>query len=285
MDLKAIHRFLFHPLSEQHSQEEKIVSVLTITALSIITAGLFTVVFGIENWRTRQISIHKQSPSTFIQNVPASFKKTPSPKHMVVDHRSALAKPFPPTKHQREKAYGKSFRPKEKIFNETKENYLKRTQREHLKGYFEIWAFDKRWEWFKPNPTATSPGAHYDWWMFPVSRSSAGYGDTFAVNFEQINSLKSDEEFIKNYRRGVELVLLSWGWNVKLDRPVPESQRSDAQRWEGYGVRLGKMADSLYLFGEIELYAKVQKFFNHIRHQYPLEQWVIDSCSRQVVQV
>lgn len=281
MDQKVVYNFLFHPLSKQHSEPKKIASVLTITALTIITGGLFAVAFGIEHLRTRKLT--PQTPHhTFIHSIAPTFKQAAAAprKHIIFDHTTALVKKTAPTKAQRERAYAASFRPGGKLFNESKEHYVKRVQSEHLNEYFEVWAFDKRWEWFKPNPSGNSPGAHYDWWMFPISRSSSGYGELFALDAEQIKTLKADKEFMKNYRRGVELVLLSWGWDIRHGRPVSEEERTKDQRWEGYGVRLGKMANSLFLLEEMDLYGKVQKFFEHIRHEYPLEGWVVENCSR-----
>lgn len=152
---------------------------------------------------------------------------------------------------------------------------------------FESWILPRSggvlpdWGHFKPSR------AHYDWWTFPVQRASS-YGLQYAVNDKDVESLKKDPEFMVNFRRGVELVLNSWGLDPVKDSPIPESIRYLEQQWEGYGVRLGKMADSLLLFGEQDLYASMQNFFlSKCRPldrsgTYPLDPWVIKACSHKL---
>lgn len=175
---------------------------------------------------------------------------------------------------QREKAYGLPFHEGPRMPGEPKVEYLIRTQEEHLKEYFEIWAYDKRWDMFHTS--------HYDWWMFPIPRPSVQKGELFAVSLKEIEELRSNPESMKNYRRGVELVLLSWGWDVNTGEMVPSGNRGARQSWEGYGVRLGKMADFLFRFGEEELYEQVVKFYNQVKGIYPLEVWVKECCARRL---
>ncbi len=158
--------------------------------------------------------------------------------------------------------------------DQNKLNHLKQKHSEQLKN-FEMWAQSSNWKMFKPQ------FSHYDWWTFPISRASAGQGTTYAVNKQEIETLKSDPIFMNNYRRGVELVVQSWGWDLANECPLPVAKDRE---WTGYGVRLGKMADSLYLFNEKELYSKLQKFFKHINTpQYPqLESWVLHVLSQNV---
>lgn len=156
---------------------------------------------------------------------------------------------------------------------------IKQRQAQQLQQ-FEAWADANDWKMFGPEYS------HYDWWMFPVTRPSASYGIYFSVNPAEITQLKSDEAFMHNYRRGVELVVNSWGWDLIQEKPIPDELRTSDQQWTGYGVRLGKMADSLYSFGEIVLYRKLQLFFKEIcvplMSQYPLESWVEQVLKKEI---
>lgn len=159
--------------------------------------------------------------------------------------------------------------------DQNKLNHLKQKHSEQLQS-FEKWAKNTDWKMFKPEHS------HYDWWTFPISRASSGQGTTYSVNKQEIEALKTDPVFMKNYRRGVELVVQSWGWDLQNDRPIAPSDRTKDQEWTGYGVRLGKMADSLFLFNEKELYNKLKMFFRHINNPpYPkLDGWVVETLSR-----
>jgi hypothetical protein len=129
---------------------------------------------------------------------------------------------------------------------------------------FEAWARKEDWGRFA--------NSHYDWWMFPISRSSMGQGDTYTVLKPEIETLKQDPEFMQNYRRGVELVVKSWGWD--LDKGLPLENKKPSQQWTYYDVRLGKMADSLNLFGEKELFDKLQKCVKQCTNVDKLQGWV-----------
>lgn len=118
---------------------------------------------------------------------------------------------------------------------------------------FEMWA--KNQEWSKIHQ------AHYDWWMFPVDRPSRGHGDRFALSQEEIEVMKKDPDFMRDYRRGVVLVVKAWGWDLEKDQAIVNPQYSQGQKWNGYGVRLAKMSDSVRLFGEWGLHTKLKKFF------------------------
>lgn len=152
------------------------------------------------------------------------------------------------------------------------QNKIKNLKEQHSKQLklFEQWAESGDWKRFKPEYS------HYDWWAFPITRPSSGYGNTYAVNEKEIEALKADTDFMKGYRRGVELVVKSWGWDINRDAQIPESERNSDQTWTGYEVRLGKMGDSLYLFGEKELFEKVKRFYQSVcvPSKYPLSDWV-----------
>ncbi len=229
MRLEGVYNFLFHPCSEKHSEVCKAISIATIVALSILTAGGFLLLFSYFNWKDHQVSVQTGQNSALNHLWTSQFA--------------------------------------------TKPDLIKNKLSQQL-VQFETWAAAGDWERFTPKYS------HYDWWMFPVSRSSQQYGDTFAVSQEDVAALKADKEFMQKYRQGVKLVLKSWGWDAETHGPVVNGKPE--QRWTGYGVRLGKMAQSLDLFGEETLYQEVQRFYHSsCKNSYPLERWVVDAVSNR----
>ena len=130
-----------------------------------------------------------------------------------------------------------------KILNE------KRKQAQQLQQ-FEKHARDGNW--------GEIHSAHYDWWMFPINKTSASYGDAYYFPNKALEELRKDKEFMDSFRRGVELEALAWGWSIKRNAPVAVPGKD--QRWTGYGIRLAKMADSLWLLGEFEMFQSMQLF-------------------------
>lgn len=131
---------------------------------------------------------------------------------------------------------------------------------------FEKWARQGKWHMFHHD------NSHYDWWMFPVSRSSSGQGDTYAVYAPEIALLKSDPDFMRDFRRGAELVARSWGWDITTGQPA--SPCLPNQKWENWPVRLGKMADSLRLFGEESYRTNMRPFALQRTNWRSFEGWV-----------
>ena len=123
---------------------------------------------------------------------------------------------------------------------------------------FEDFARSGQWHLFRPEHS------HYDWWAFPIiidfDNPSAKTRE-YAVTHEEIQELKKDPEYMTRYRRCIQLVVQSWGWDLEHDCAIPESERHPDQRWTGYGVRLGKMMKSIRFFEEKELFRKLQHFF------------------------
>lgn len=119
---------------------------------------------------------------------------------------------------------------------------------------FETWAAAQQWDKIHH--------AHYDWWMFPVSRSSSAYGDRFSVSPAEVEAFKRDSAFMTHYRRGFAIVVEAWGWDLEKGEPIAvDPNNSKGQVWDGYGVRLAKMSDSALLFKEYDLHLKLKKFF------------------------
>lgn len=125
---------------------------------------------------------------------------------------------------------------------------LKRKQREQLYE-FECWAAAGEWNEFHRR--------YYDWWMFPCSQSGS-YGEAYTVYAEEINELKRDSIFVRRYLRGVELLLLSWGWRLKDRKMVDQLQ--GFQEWANRPIRLHQCASSLLQFGFKEEFDSVRMY-------------------------
>lgn len=104
--------------------------------------------------------------------------------------------------------------------------------------------------------------AHYDWWMFPVDQSST-YAYAWTVYDEDVAALRARPGFLADYRDGVRLLLLAWGWSVESGLAV--AQPAPEQRWQYWPIRLEKCGRSLWLFGEFELYAAVRTYALNLR--------------------
>lgn len=103
---------------------------------------------------------------------------------------------------------------------------------------FEAWAASGEWERFHTS--------HYDWWTFPIDKPSS-YGLKYTVYAEDIAELKRDAAFMERLRRGIELLTLSWGWD--LNKAAPLAQTAPGQSWHQWPVRLHKAALAAKLFG------------------------------------
>jgi len=121
---------------------------------------------------------------------------------------------------------------------------------------FEQWSLQDDWEQFH--------SSHYDWWVFPVNRRSS-YGMKWVVYENEINQLKEDSSFLEQYRKGVELVSASWGWDVLnktyILHPKP------GQCWHHWPVRLYKAASSVRLFGYDELFESLKIYAHDLMRQ------------------
>lgn len=122
---------------------------------------------------------------------------------------------------------------------------LKLKQSEQL-ALFEIWAENHDWLSFHT--------AHYDWWMFPIDQPSR-LGFAFTIYRDEVEILKGDAEFVKNYLRGVKLLLLSWGWDLEKMEVITNAEKD--QNWHNWPIRLYKCAQSLALFGFEKEYISV----------------------------
>lgn len=204
--INSVYRFFFHPFSEEHSLPVKVLSVITVVALSVLTAGIYFIVFLRENGK-----------SPFVE-------KTVVPEQ-----------PLGPVSG----------------FVGIQE--LKRKQADHL---LKLQALAKRGQWEHLREHTLHRDSGFDWWMFPIDRTSQGQGDKYKLGPKDVELLKADPEFMESYRTGVKLVLCSWGWDAFSNSSIQNNE----QRWTGYQVRLGKMVHSLLLFEERELLESVKQF-------------------------
>lgn len=131
---------------------------------------------------------------------------------------------------------------------------IKKHHKDQL-AQFKAWEANREWKEIHQ--------AHYDWWMFPVSRPSSGYKLRFMVekDSEDLRALKNDKDFMDSYREGVALVVRAWGWDLEKGAPIANPDTAEGQGWDGYGVRLAKMGSSSLLFGEQGQYEKLKKFY------------------------
>ncbi len=144
---------------------------------------------------------------------------------------------------------------------------LKARQEEHLA---KLNQFAEKKLWTHLQTHTNHPDSGFDWWMFPIDRKSATHGTLYQITALEVAELKKDPVFMKNYREGVILIAQSWGWNL-IDR---SDQTSDLQKWTNYQVRLGKMLDSLKLFGQNDLREALIYFIDLKNIRASLEPWV-----------
>jgi len=114
---------------------------------------------------------------------------------------------------------------------------------------FEVWAKSHDWMQFH--------SSHYDWWMFPFSKPSQ-FGFAYVVCESEIRELKQDPDFVSNYLRGVELLLLSWGWDLQKECVITEPDHN--QSWHNWPIRLYKCAVSLQEFGYTAEFNSVRSY-------------------------
>lgn len=130
---------------------------------------------------------------------------------------------------------------------------------------FKKWAQAGEWKQFH--------ATHYDWWMFPLDRSS-GYGFKYSVYQDDIQQLRADPAWLKDYRLGAILLMQSWGWDV-ANKKMYTALAPD-QKWQNWGVRLGKLGHSLILFEQWDLYAGVEAYVQYLtKSGVNLDNWVL----------
>ena len=114
---------------------------------------------------------------------------------------------------------------------------------------FEEWANNERWMSFHIN--------HYDWWMFPIDEPSR-YGYSWTVYDGDVAELMTDNSYLRGYLRGVELLSLSWGWDLYKKAKIPSPQQD--QSWHCWPIRLYKASKSLKIFGFDNLFESIRAY-------------------------
>ena len=107
------------------------------------------------------------------------------------------------------------------------------------------WQLDLFQAWAAENQWREIHAAHYDWWMFPIDQRSS-FGFAWTVYEGDVFELKKDDQYIRNYLQGVDLLATSWGWDVSAQAYIVNPHPD--QRWQNWPVRLYKCAMSLKLF-------------------------------------
>jgi len=121
---------------------------------------------------------------------------------------------------------------------------------------------------------------HYDWWMFPID-SARSKGERFELSNDHFRELATNHQaFMRNYKEGIKIVLEAWGWDLDSQTDISSRPSNKGwfgslhQRWDGYGIRLVKMANSLQLFIDNssgdqqrelqEVYKSVRQFYKAV---------------------
>ena len=97
--------------------------------------------------------------------------------------------------------------------------------------------------------------------MFPIDEPSR-FGYAWTVYEGDVAELVNDEAYILNYLRGVELLSLSWGWDLYYRSYVAGPQGD--QSWQGWPIRLYKASKSLKLFGFDHLFESLRTYANDL---------------------
>jgi len=263
-------KFFFYPLHEDHSPSVKILSVIANIALTILSCGLYLIVFALVHCNEKseaspliQRSVMAMSPlAVAIPLVPMPPVASPLPAQTVPPKAQtpillanprlmAATNPIPPAAPKR------GFVGVEA---------LKKQQKDHLD---KLTQFAQKGEWRHLQTHTEHRDSGFDWWMFPTDRASS-LGDRYQVNRADIEELKKDRQFMENYRAGVLLVAHSWGWDL-VNR---QDLTSRALHWSHWNVRLGKMLDSLRLFGQEDLRQALSYFVNLKGLRPTLEPWI-----------
>lgn len=100
---------------------------------------------------------------------------------------------------------------------------------------------------------------HFDWWMFPIDDGSKI--EFNVASEEDVQLLRSDEEWLAGYHEAVRLVTAAWGWDLHAVRRIDP----DMFTYDGPDVRVAKICRSLYIFEEEEFLSSVQKFAHEVQ--------------------
>ena len=282
--------FFLRPLHEEHSCLAKTASLITAFALTILTGGLYLIPLLIAQLTgSRKVTVEAGERATLVTEVAQSIRvAAPGENHRAV--LEAIQNPFgdptivageiaiPVTKvaksvrfaapvYQR-RNYGAVIQ--SQLGNPTvdKVALIKMKQASHL---VKLQALADGDDWASLQQHTMHPDSGFDWWMFPVDRPSASWGDLYAIDANDVDGLKADAAFMESYRAGVILVAKSWGWDLENNEDVTDP----VQRWTGYNVRLGKMLQSLTIFGQADLHERLVAFVDAHQLRPSLNDWIL----------
>jgi hypothetical protein len=103
--------------------------------------------------------------------------------------------------------------------------------------------------------------------MFPIKEDSA-YGFKYSVFQDDVEAL-NETEFIKNYLRGINLISLSWGWDIEKLEPVKNPDLT--QKYNNYDIRLRKIGQSLKLFKQEKYFDSLNSFVKVLHSNHTLD--------------
>src|SRR5687767_12579928 len=126
------------------------------------------------------------------------------------------------------------------------------------------WQLDQFEAWAAMNQWSELHAAHYDWWMFPIDQPSS-YGFAWTVYEGDVLELKRDDQYLQNYLQGVELLAISWGWDLATRTYIVDPHPD--QRWQHWPVRLYKCARSVQLFGFATRFESLKQYANDLMRQ------------------
>ena len=241
--------FFLRPLHKDHSCLAKTASMITAFALTILTGGLYLIPLLIAQLTgSRKVTVESGESAAPVTQVAQSVRVAP-PAYQRRNYGAAIQR---------------------QLGNPTvdKVALIKMKQAGHL---VKLQALADGDDWASLQQHTMHPDSGFDWWMFPVDRSSASWGDLYAINANEVEGLKADATFMKSYRDGVILVAKSWGWDLESNEDVTDS----VQRWTGYNVRLGKMLQSLTIFGQADLHERLVAFVDAHQLRPRLNDWIL----------
>lgn len=215
------YNFIFHPFDERHSAPEAALSLITNIALAALTLGAYLLVFA--------------AVRTFETPATGSLLPTSMPQIRTFQ----LQDSFP-------------FDQDVAVIDQMGRNRfvgVENLKKKHANHLAKLQARASIGDWIVLQTHTGDPVSGFDWWMFPVNRSSFGQGEKYHLTQEAVAELKKDEAFMVNYCNGVKLVARSWGWDLENRSVVNDSKLS----WQKWTIRLDKMIASTALFGETKL--------------------------------
>jgi hypothetical protein len=113
--------------------------------------------------------------------------------------------------------------------------------------------------------------AHFDWWTFPIEKTSNRYGYKYKLNDIACQELLGDDEFMKYYIESTWCVLDAYGFTLSgsKENGYKITPKDTTHENEFNEIRIKKMAESFYHFN-IELYKafiNVEQIKRLVTHQ------------------